>query len=219
MKRVKDLESFLSSIDNTFPSPNIALEQYPTSAHLASRILFSAEDSFRDIEGKRVLDLGCGTGMLSIAASAMHAGYVLGVDCDPAAIEKAKLNAAGVEADDVMDFLVCKLPQIPLQSASFDTVVMNPPFGTKSEQGADWMFLQLALTLAPVVYSLHKSTTRSFLVNRAKREFNASCQVVAELKFDLPKVYKFHKKDSVDVMVDLLRFERKPREEGEKVAE
>jgi len=30
--------------------------------------------------------------------------------------------------------------------------------------------------------------------------------VVAELRFDLPNTYKFHKKRSVDVQVDLYRF-------------
>ena len=33
-------------------------------------------------------------------------------------------------------------------------------------------------------------------------------QVIAELKFDVPKLYKFHKKDSVDVAVDVLRLEK-----------
>lgn len=30
--------------------------------------------------------------------------------------------------------------------------------------------------------------------------------VIAQLRFDLPKTYKFHKKNSVDVAVDLYRF-------------
>ena len=35
---------------------------------LASRLLFTAESSFGDINDKRVLDLGCGCAVLSIGA-------------------------------------------------------------------------------------------------------------------------------------------------------
>ena len=31
-------------------------------------------------------------------------------------------------------------------------------------------------------------------------------EVMAQLRFDLPKTYKFHKKQSVDIEVDLIRF-------------
>ncbi len=39
-------------------------------------------------------------------------------------------------------------------------------------------------------------------------EWGFKGQVVAELRYDLPKTYKFHKKKSVDVEVDFIRFER-----------
>ena len=39
-------------------------------------------------------------------------------------------------------------------------------------------------------------------------EWGFKGQVVAELKYDLPNTYKFHKKKSVDVEVDFIRFER-----------
>jgi ribosomal protein L11 methyltransferase len=40
-----------------------------------------------------VLDYGCGSGILAMAASALGASDVLGVDIDPQAVETAKLNA------------------------------------------------------------------------------------------------------------------------------
>ncbi len=43
---------------------------------------------------KRVLDYGCGSGILAMAASALGAGDVLGVDIDPQAIETSRLNTA-----------------------------------------------------------------------------------------------------------------------------
>lgn len=44
---------------------------------------------------------------------------------------------------------------------AFDTIVMNPPFGTKQNAGMDMKFLSAGLNLARgAVYSLHKSSTR-----------------------------------------------------------
>ncbi|XP_044463578.1 rRNA N6-adenosine-methyltransferase METTL5-like isoform X3 [Mangifera indica] len=68
-----------------------------------------------------------------------------------------------------------------------DTVVMNPPFGTR-RKGADMDFLSVALKVASgAVYSLHKTSTRG-------------------LPCDVPQLYKFHKKKEVDIAVDLWRF-------------
>jgi len=35
----------------------------------------------------------------------------------------------------------------------------------------------------------------------------ASAEVVAELRYDLPPTYKFHKEKSKDIQVDIWRFE------------
>jgi ribosomal protein L11 methyltransferase len=45
-----------------------------------------------ELNGKTVLDYGCGSGILAMAASALGAKDVFGVDIDPNAIETAKLN-------------------------------------------------------------------------------------------------------------------------------
>jgi len=44
--------------------------------------------------GARVLDFGCGSGILTIAARLLGAGEVLAIDCDPMAIEVARENLA-----------------------------------------------------------------------------------------------------------------------------
>eukprot|EP01126_Amoeba_proteus_P052695 TRINITY_DN6388_c0_g2_i1.p1 TRINITY_DN6388_c0_g2~~TRINITY_DN6388_c0_g2_i1.p1 ORF type:complete len:139 (+),score=28.58 TRINITY_DN6388_c0_g2_i1:399-815(+) len=87
-----------------------------------------------------------------------------------------------------------------------DVVIMNPPFGTKNK-GMDMIFLQKAIEISTkAVYSLHKTSTRSFVLKKAQ-QFGAEGKVLAELQFDLPKVYRCHKQQSVDVHVDFIRFE------------
>lgn len=52
-------------------------------------------------EGDKVLDVGCGSGILSIAAALLGAEDVLGVDIDPVAVEVAAENIALNKVDNV----------------------------------------------------------------------------------------------------------------------
>ena len=101
----------------------------PTSSHIAAHILFAAKESFGDIDNQFVLDLGIGTGMLSIAASLLGASHIVGVDIDPTALEIAKQNIDAQEISNI-DLIQANVAQhdetmfnVP---QSFDTVVMNP---------------------------------------------------------------------------------------------
>lgn len=90
---------------------------------------------------------------------------------------------------------------------AFDTVVMNPPFGTKHNAGMDIKFLMAGINLARnVVYSLHKSSTRDYIKKRA-HELKIKAEVIAELRYNLESTYKFHKKNTVDIEVDCWRFD------------
>jgi predicted RNA methylase len=94
---------------------------------------------------------------------------------------------------------------VPLQDNCVDTVLTNPPFGTKHNAGVDVQFLRTATRLArKAVYSFHKTSTREYLLKKVS-EWGMEATVVAEMKFDIPNTYKFHQKKSVDVEVDLLR--------------
>eukprot|EP00798_Chlamydomonas_sp_ICE-L_P020578 gene20578-27374_t len=90
-----------------------------------------------------------------------------------------------------------------------DTVIMNPPFGTKRIKGADMEFLKAGFALSRgSVYSLHKTLTRAHIQKVAERDLGAaSAKVLAEMKYNLPASMKFHKQKSVDIAVDLWRFE------------
>ncbi len=56
-----------------------------------NRVLIS---NLPDLRGKRVIDIGCNSGLYSVEASCRGAAYVLGVDRSPVAIEQAKLVAS-----------------------------------------------------------------------------------------------------------------------------
>ncbi len=75
MMKLRQLESLLEDVD-VFDAPNFALEQYPTSAHIAARILHTAH-GLGDVEDNVVVDLGCGGGVLAIAAQLMGAPHVV----------------------------------------------------------------------------------------------------------------------------------------------
>jgi ribosomal protein L11 methyltransferase len=69
--------------------------------------------------GQSVLDYGCGSGILAIAAKKLGAGNVVGVDIDPQAIQSSLYNA---EQNAVTaDFY----PASQYQAAEFDIVVAN----------------------------------------------------------------------------------------------
>jgi predicted RNA methylase len=96
---------------------------------------------------------------------------------------------------------------LPLRDNCVDTVVTNPPFGTKHNAGIDVRFLKAATRLARrAVYSFHKTSTRDYLMKKITTEWGYEARVVAELKFDLPQTYKFQKQKSVDIAVDLIRI-------------
>ena len=193
-----------------FEKPKAELEQYPTAAHIASRMLMTMESDFGDLEDRSVCDLGCGAGVLSIGAAVLGAGSVLSVDVDPDALRVAQGNAEEFDGAPI-DFVLSDVAQFGgTQGAAglrCDTVVMNPPFGTK-RKGADVEFLRAAAAISSgSIYSLHKTSTRAHIAKVAATELQMEAQVLAELRYDLPKTMSFHKKKSVDVEVDLWRFE------------
>ena len=86
---------------------------------------------------------------------------------------------------------------------------MNPPFGTKHNKGIDIKFLDIASKMSKnAIYSLHKSSTRTYVLQKGT-QLGLKCEVLAELKYDLPNTYKFHKKKCVDINVDFIRFSKK----------
>ncbi|XP_024312916.1 methyltransferase-like protein 5 isoform X1 [Brachypodium distachyon] len=226
--KLKQLEGLLGGLTQ-FSNPKVELEQYATGPHIASRMLYTAENSFGDITGKVVADFGCGCGTLAVASALLDAEHVTGIDIDLQSLELAQENADDLEVCHCLgffynccfslkldiDLIQCDIKNLNLKGLLVDTVVMNPPFGTK-RNGADMEFLSMGLKAASqAVYSLHKTSTREYIKKAALRNCNAlSAEVLCELRYDLPQTYEFHKKKEVDVAVDLWRFVPRARDES-----
>lgn len=213
--KLKQLEQELQQINSNFQTPKIEWEQYPTNAHLASLIAFTSRD-FGDVEDKTVVDLGIGCGMLTIASIMMGSSHNIGIDIDQDALAQAKANLEELEmeAELVLGNAVeleakeenILLEELHLESKA-DTVIMNPPFGTKTK-GVDMIFLRLAAKLSSeAIYTLHKTSTRHHVL-KVGESLGFKGRVIAELTYDLPKTYKFHKQQSVSIQVDFIRFQK-----------
>ncbi|KAF8571999.1 hypothetical protein P879_03679 [Paragonimus westermani] len=203
----KRLQSYLQDV-GSFSQPNLLLEQYPTSPHVAADILYNIQTTEGAIQGFSVADFGCGPGMLTIGARLLGASYVLAVDVDKNAISDLNENLTSFDLkNDCVDVLLCDITGLRRGSErkQMDIVIMNPPFGTNaSSTGVDKQFLLTALSIAQChVYSLHKTTTRSHIL-RTIESAGAHAKVVAELRFDIPRMYKRHRQETVDIEVDLV---------------
>ena len=199
MKR-KHLLSHVQQIDG-FNSPNILLEQYMTPPDIACDILLHA-----DVKDKVVVDLGCGTGMLSICSLFLEAKHVYAVDIDKKALISLLENADGLLEDPLSSLTTIESDIQSVSGISGDICICNPPFGTRN-QGIDKLFIKKGLELCPVMFSLHKSSTRDHLLKYCK-SLHLECQVIAEIRYNIESSYSFHKDMSKNIQVDLLRIER-----------
>lgn len=114
--QLRRLEEYLQQLDG-FENPKILLEQYSTSAHIASRMLYCAQSQFEDIEGRTVGDLGCGCGALSLGSLMLGANHVVGfeIDCDALDIQSKNCSDLGLFVEAVQCDILQFLPGIHLR--------------------------------------------------------------------------------------------------------
>jgi putative methylase len=201
--KLKQLEMTLQRLAG-FSRPQAALEQYQTPAPLAARLLYHALMK-GDIEGKSVLDLGCGTGILAIGAALLGAGQVTGVDIDERALVVARENADLLDTD--IPFLAADLRDggCREQIGSFDTVVMNPPFGAQKAH-ADRPFIDCALAMAPVTYSIFNAGSLPFVQAYTAQKAEITEKIGGA--FPIKRTFTFHTRDILEIEVEILRLKR-----------
>jgi ribosomal protein L11 methyltransferase len=98
---------------------------FGTGLHPTTRLCLAAVESLADrgvLADARVLDVGCGSGILAIAALKLGARAALGVDTDPIAVEATTANAARNRLARRLD---AREGSLPSASGPFDVVLAN----------------------------------------------------------------------------------------------
>ncbi|MBC8948522.1 MULTISPECIES: 50S ribosomal protein L11 methyltransferase [Xenorhabdus] len=122
---------------NVMLDPGLA---FGTGTHPTTSLCLQWLDGL-DLTGKTVIDFGCGSGILAIAALKLGAKHAIGIDIDPQAIQASRDNA---ERNGVSDQLTLYLSKDQPKDFECDIVIANILAGPLRE-------------LAPVIGSLPKS--------------------------------------------------------------
>jgi ribosomal protein L11 methyltransferase len=109
--------------------------------HATTRLCLDALQRL-DLRGRRVLDVGTGSGVLALAAARLGAATVLAIDVDPDALDNARGNADRNGGPRSVEFRQADFRQAPGLEA--DVVVANLTGGMLAASASD-----LARTVAP----------------------------------------------------------------------
>lgn len=110
---------------------------FGTGLHPTTRLCLAALERIADegrLDGAAALDVGCGSGILAIAAARFGAARVLGVDTDPIAIEATVANA---RRNAVAQRIRARHGTLPSGAGPFDVVLANLIAGLLVELAAD----------------------------------------------------------------------------------
>ena len=152
---------------NILLDPGLA---FGTGTHPTTAMCLRALDANLP-RGKRVVDYGCGSGILGIAAARLGATAVLGVDNDPQAITASRDNALRNEVPD----------------AAFPVVLPQDDLIANWQASADWVVANILAgplaALAPVLTALMAPRGRlllaGLLVDQAEAVVEAYAPCVA----------------------------------------
>ncbi|KAF1761767.1 hypothetical protein GCK72_010023 [Caenorhabditis remanei] len=196
-----------------FEKPKIKLEQYATSSELAVSMMEMINELV-GLDGVKLVDVGCGCGMLMTTAATLYEPEsVLGIELDEDALKVCARNIEFADVQERCEVLQADVldSETDLPRGTFDVAIINPPFGTKNNTGVDMKFVQVGLELIRTggsVFSLHKSSTRDFILKTANKWENVKADCCAQMRWCLPATYKFHKQKAVDIDVDLIQFKK-----------
>jgi len=185
------------------------LEQYQTPTDIAARMAWTAYMK-KHLESSTVLDMGCGMGVLTIAAVLNSAKRSICLDID------AEILEAG--SAFIKDHYSSVSPRIifvcgdatELEFNGVDVVLMNPPFGVvPGNRGLDTLFLISAFRNSRFIYSLHKYS-KGFvnLLRRLTLEYGYAVTWFELLDFKIPMTYPRHRRRVYRVKTLFIGLER-----------
>nr|EGQ40027.1 MAG: putative RNA methylase [Candidatus Nanosalinarum sp. J07AB56] len=189
-----DIKRVLSGLRG-FENPNPELEQYVTPPELAAELGHTASLN-KDLG--EVQDLGCGTGMLAIAAAVAGADQVTGYDVDEAALDIARQNSTEADVREACQFQAKDVEDIGNVDG---TVVSNPPFSMHSERFDDFIDVVARSQVFYVVAPTNAETGLKALDDRFELE-------AVRHTVSLPPTMRFHTEAGHRIEVDLWRGTR-----------
>ncbi|MDD7318122.1 MAG: 50S ribosomal protein L11 methyltransferase [Prevotella sp.] len=101
-----------------------AKQAFGTGNHETTRMIVSTMMQ-ADIEGKRILDCGCGTGILSILAAKRGAAQVTGYDIDEWSVSNTEHNASLNGVEERIEVLLGDANVLTHVSGVFDIIIAN----------------------------------------------------------------------------------------------
>ena len=189
-----------------FETPNLNIEQYYTTPDVAGQIITAACLS-GDIEGKVVVDLGCGTGFLGIGALINNAKMVYFLDLDENALKTLAKNIKYIEQNYDIKLSNYKIIRTDIRNVTkdtfeekIDTVIMNPPFGNRA-RNIDVVFLEKAFDISMNIYLIYlRLKSHRVYIPSQKKGYSVE---KLDVKYTLKKQYAMHKEDSKDIDVSI----------------
>jgi ribosomal protein L11 methylase PrmA len=125
--RIPNPESPVQSPESRIPNPDIVIIIEPsmgfgTGHHETTRLCLELLQTL-ELQGRRVTDVGTGSGVLALAAAKLGASAVTAMDTDPDALQNARENIARNNLTGAIQVVEADLSEVALQSA--DVVVAN----------------------------------------------------------------------------------------------
>jgi len=201
----RDLEVVLSKLQG-FEKPSLQLEQYPTPSHIAAEWVWNMALK-GEAAGKTIVDAGSGPGIIGLGLLLLGARKIIFIDKDHEALEICRKNYGKIQEEYEIGPGEFIAHDFSIFDGEADIVVQNPPFGTKQEH-ADKKFLEKAFATAPIVYSMHKWSTRKF-VEAISKDHSFKITDLWRYEFPIKAAFTFHEKPVQMIEVGLWRMEKR----------
>ncbi len=97
---------------------------FGTGSHETTRLVIELLEKYTE-QGARMLDVGCGSGILAIVASKLGAGECRAYDIDPIAVKVANENIAASGQENIICEVSDLLKSVDLEGGKYDLICAN----------------------------------------------------------------------------------------------